>query len=273
MGKFNGYLLVSDFDGTLIDHHEQKISRENIDAIHSFVEQGGRFCGATGRTELNVRPFIADLPLSTPWIFYNGAAIYDWKKNDFLYKTALNKSLTTPFVEKIIQRFPDLNIQIYPGGAYCVVNQTAVPDSTAITEVQDFAVKSMSEITQDWLKVLFCSDDAAVLQHIETILAADPLSAATHKMYSGARYFEITAPGVNKGSALQHLLTHLHPKPTCVIAIGDYRNDLEMLQFADISAAPESALPAVKEVADIITACHTKNAIADLLRRVEQEKM
>ena len=49
MGKFDGYLLVSDFDGTLIDHN-LSISDENTAAIRSFIDQGGRFLGATGRT-------------------------------------------------------------------------------------------------------------------------------------------------------------------------------------------------------------------------------
>ncbi len=67
MGKFADYLLVSDFDGTLIDH-QLRISNENIAAIRSFIAEGGRFLGATGRTELNVLPFTDGLPMSSPWI-------------------------------------------------------------------------------------------------------------------------------------------------------------------------------------------------------------
>ena len=42
MGKFDGYLLVSDLDGTLIDG-EAGVSPANLAAIHRFVAQGGRF--------------------------------------------------------------------------------------------------------------------------------------------------------------------------------------------------------------------------------------
>ena len=85
MGKFDGYLLVSDLDGTLIGR-DHSVSDENVMAIREFVAEGGRFLGATGRTELNVTPYTVGIPLSSPWILYNGAAIYDWERALFVYQ-------------------------------------------------------------------------------------------------------------------------------------------------------------------------------------------
>jgi hypothetical protein len=53
------------------------------------------------------------------------------------------------------------------------------------------------------------------------------------------------------------------------VAIGDYLNDVEMLQEADIAAAPESAMAEVKCHAQIITVDHTQSAVADLVRQLE----
>ena len=47
MGKFDGYLICSDFDGTI--YADGKISQENIDAIEYFQSKGGYFTFASGR--------------------------------------------------------------------------------------------------------------------------------------------------------------------------------------------------------------------------------
>jgi len=268
MGKFEGYLLVSDFDGTLIDH-QLRISNENVEAISSFIAQGGRFLGATGRTELNVRPYTDGIPMSSPWILYNGAAIFDWQSNSFLYKAPLDRPLIEAFVTKVMARFPTINVQVFSGGPFCQVNRDALPDRQVVLEGQRFEYKPMDEIAEDWLKVLFCADAPDEIDAIESMLGDDPLGPQVHKMHSAARYFELTAPGANKGSALARLRQLLVPAPITVVAIGDYLNDIEMLQEADISAAPESALPEVKKDVDIITSSHAESAIADLVRKLE----
>ena len=267
MGKFDGYLLVSDLDGTLIDH-QARVSAENLAAIDFFVAEGGRFAGATGRTELNVGEFSQGMPLTAPWILYNGAAIYDWQNERFVYKAPLARAGAEAFVRRVMARLPRICVQIFAGGPYCQVNPTALPDRTALRERQAFVDAPLESVTGDWLKVLFCSDFGEELDVVEAMLEDDPLRAVVHKMRSGSRYFEFTASGVNKGSALARLRTLLDPAPCCVVAIGDYINDIEMLQEADVSAAPESALAQVKQHATIITACHTQSAVADLVRRL-----
>ena len=267
MGKFDGFLLVSDFDGTLIDG-ELSVSDENIAAVASFIEQGGRFLGATGRTEFNVRPYARGLPMSSPWILYNGAAIYDWQSEAFIHKSILERALTEAFVRRVIARFPQINAQVFAGGPFNQVNPAGLPDHHALREAQHFEERPMEEITGDWLKVLFCSDDPLQIDDIEALFDKDSLRKRAHKTRSGRRYFELTADGVNKGSALARLRQMLDPEPRQVVAIGDYINDIEMLLEADIAAAPESALPEVKRHADIITVGHTQSAIADLVSKL-----
>ena len=267
MGKFDGYLLVSDLDGTLIGR-DHSVSDENVAAIREFVAEGGRFLGATGRTELNVRPYTAGIPLSSPWILYNGAAIYDWERALFIYKAPLPRSLAEAFVARVMARFRQVNVQVYAGGPFCQVNPDGQPDAIAVREQQTFEDKPAAAITDDWLKVLFCSDVPEHLDGIEALFEGDPLRGVAHSMRSGPRYFEVTAQGVNKGTALAHLKKLLDPAPRRVVAIGDYNNDIEMLQESDIPAAPESALSEVKQHAKIITACHSRSAIADLIQKL-----
>ena len=48
MKKFEGILLCTDLDGTLL-RNDKSISRENLDAINYFMSEGGYFTFITGR--------------------------------------------------------------------------------------------------------------------------------------------------------------------------------------------------------------------------------
>ena len=61
MGKFDGMLICTDLDGTLL-RNDKTISCENIDAIEYFKQEGGYFTFVTGRM-----PFFVSYVLDTIW--------------------------------------------------------------------------------------------------------------------------------------------------------------------------------------------------------------
>uniref|UniRef100_UPI001C556D97 HAD family hydrolase n=1 Tax=Klebsiella pneumoniae TaxID=573 RepID=UPI001C556D97 len=63
IGKYDNFLLISDLDGTLINS-KQEISKENLEAVKYFIENGGIFSVATGRTTQNIRLHIKELPIN-----------------------------------------------------------------------------------------------------------------------------------------------------------------------------------------------------------------
>ena len=48
MGRYDGYLILADYDGTLADR-SGRVSPENVEAIRAFQQQGGFFTIASGR--------------------------------------------------------------------------------------------------------------------------------------------------------------------------------------------------------------------------------
>lgn len=86
MRKFNGLLLVSDFDNTLVYTEEalQKcvdmppVSDENRAAIEYFMANGGIFSVATGRAKPAFETVVDGIPMNGPTVLFNGAAIYDF---------------------------------------------------------------------------------------------------------------------------------------------------------------------------------------------------
>ena len=53
MKTFEGIMLISDMDGTLLNKDGQ-ISEKNIEAIQEFISLGGKFTVATGRMKKGV---------------------------------------------------------------------------------------------------------------------------------------------------------------------------------------------------------------------------
>ena len=61
---------------------------------------------------------------------------------------------------------------------------------------------------------------------------------------------EITAQGVNKGSALELLCSFLKLPLSETAAVGDGANDVQLLRTAGLGIAMENAAPALRAAAD-----------------------
>ena len=92
MGKFDGVLLASDFDNTLLNTETARrtgaevpeVSRRNREALEYFMAGGGRFAIATGRALAAFIKFADQVPMNAPGIVCNGAALYDFQKGEYL---------------------------------------------------------------------------------------------------------------------------------------------------------------------------------------------
>lgn len=82
---------------------------------------------------------------------------------------------------------------------------------------------------------------------------------------SNPTYLEITRAGVDKAGALARHCARRGIPTTAVVAIGDGRNDLGMLELAGLAIAPANAHPEVLRIADLITASNDEDGVARAL--------
>ena len=76
---YENYMLITDLDGTLIPRGGI-VSAENRAAVRAFVNGGGHFGIATGRTPEAAGGYVKELPINAPCVFFNGSMLYDWDK-------------------------------------------------------------------------------------------------------------------------------------------------------------------------------------------------
>lgn len=69
-------------------------------------------------------------------------------------------------------------------------------------------------------------------------------------MRSSIEYYEILPQNISKGTALEELRKACGMDDFTFVAAGDYNNDIELLQAADVAYCPSNAAEEVKKVAD-----------------------
>jgi hypothetical protein len=92
--------------------------------------------------------------------------------------------------------------------------------------------------------------------------AAGPRAAIT---WSGGPHIEVFAPGVSKAAGLAALCADLGVAPADVVAVGDHRNDVEMVRWAGRGVAVANAVPELLAVADAVVPANTDDGVAVLV--------
>lgn len=77
----------------------------------------------------------------------------------------------------------------------------------------------------------------------------------------------VTPMGASKGAGLERLLTISGLSPRNVAAFGDAENDLSMLKLAEVAVAVGDAIPAVRDMADVVATEPGPRGVLEILRR------
>lgn len=269
--KYKNIVLLSDMDGTLLQD-DKSVSQDNIHAIDYFISQGGRFAVATGRNHHNAIDFIQEVQTNIPSIFCNGGVIYDINSKKLIKYNTIEPKNIVGFLNHIMKELPYIMIMVYTADyAYTVSNKENV-NQPILDQHEPYEFKALEDILEKaWIKILFCGreDD---LKTIEAEAKKFDLSDHVSCVYSGDIYFEFVPNNVSKGSMLKELRQVLG-EDHIYYAVGDYDNDLELLEQADIGIAVDNALDSVKEISNFITVSNNNSAIADVIYNIIDKQL
>lgn len=259
-------LLITDMDGTLLGR-DFKIPQRNIEAVHRFMDQGGNFAIATGRSKMSGAQYFRQTNPNAPCVLLNGAVLYDFRKKELLMKRCL-PSGAMEYLERIEGLFPEIGIEVY------------TDEEIYITRDSGYVQKHIENENLNCLfqtpggNVSVCkgvfAGEPQLIQMISDYCLSHPIPGVRF-VASGDIYFEMLPEGVDKGLGLKELILRTNFRRENVFAIGDYFNDLELLKEAGVSAVPENAPEKLKAVADY-TVCHCYDgAVADFIGLIEEK--
>ena len=254
MGKFDGVLLVSDFDDTMVDtsslyrdpqHRLPPVPAYTVERLNYFMDNGGRFCLVTGRSWQIMRPFIDGVPTNGPCAVANGAGIIDISTEQFLYRRFLPADAIDRLKE-ILDRFPDLTCELFRADHRAdVIHPIAFTVEHAEGAKYTYRViEDPRETDAEVIKILFEGEND-FLRELEAYIHTRPWFAGYELAFSGLHLLEMTAKGANKGEVTKKLMELLGTSPEHLYCAGDHANDLPMLRIGVESFAPANAIPAV----------------------------
>ena len=270
MGKFNGILICTDLDGTLL-RNDKTISKENIAAIEYFKQEGGSFTFVTGRMPFYVSDLYNTIKPNAPFGCINGAGLFDYLRGEYIWTDVMPDGVNE-LIDCIDLKFPNVGIQVntFYRTYFCKENLT-MKKFREVTKLENI-VSDYKDVKEPVAKIIFGSEDNAEILKIEETLRTHPLAEHFAFIRSEKTLFEILPKGTGKGTSIVKLCDYLNLNINKTIAIGDYNNDISMFEAAKIGIAVSNACAEALEAADFITVSNEENAVAQVICDLENEK-
>lgn len=256
MGKFDGLLLVSDFDDTLYDYHH-RIPERNLKAIEYFQAEGGRFTVATGRAYRTFAPHRHLAPINAPVVLSNGSALYDFEAEEMLCQTYLAPTAPQD-LGGLLEEFPTVGIETYHGEDIYVWNPNPITDAHMKKVGTEYTICSIPEMPVPWTKAILQQEHPILLQVQARLL--EQYGHLYEAIFSNQYYLEITEKGSTKGGMVDRLAKHIGIQPNCIYCVGDNQNDIPMMARSAIPFAPANCAQEVKDWGARVL-CHCNDGV------------
>ncbi len=269
---FSHVLLTVDFDRTMTGP-DSTVPQRNLDAIRWFIANGGAFTLNTGRSVGTLGTLADTIPVSAPFLLYNGSASLDPVTRELRNLRPIDLPLWET-LEQVHRAFPHLNLELQGADTHYLYDcpksyedlyhrmgwgfQTAVPGSD-VGPFLKFALFAQSPDPA----LLWLSGGAE-----EEIRQVDEAERWLRQRYgdklvtfrSSARLIDVQAKGVSKLAAARQLQQELGRK--ILVCVGDSLNDITMLDGADYAYCPGDAVVADRYE----TVCNCADgAVADVI--------
>lgn len=259
------HLIALDIDGTTLDH-EGALSDAVRDAVRDAAEAGHHVTIATGRAAVATLPVLDRLGLTTGYaVCANGAV-------------TLRLDPELPSGHEVIE-----SVTFDPGPALRLLREHA---PTALVAVEDPGVgfKVTGQFPDGELEgpVEVVSWEELLTHPVNRVTLRSPgessedfLALVERAGLHGVNYavgwsawLDLNPEGVSKASALESIRRTLGVEPDLTVAVGDQRNDLEMLRWAARGVAMGNASEEVKAMADEVTGDVDDDGLVDVLRSI-----
>lgn len=270
MKELNYRLIVSDFDGTLIDD-KQRVPKKVKKAIGAYVANGGIFAVCTGRMLCSILPQVRKLGLKGLVAANQGIVIADIESGNIIK----NGGMSCVQAAEVCKYLEELNrpINLYSDDDLF----TCIPKSEKYLKTYEKIVcvnskhvdGAMSEFA---LKLgRDCQKIAVIVAPSERQLLYDNLKSKFGDRFdvtcSASVLVEISPYGETKGKGLKFLADHFNIPIEKCIAVGDNLNDLSMIEAAGLGVAVRNGEERLKQAAGFICDSNNDGGVAQIIEK------
>ena len=238
-------LVALDIDGTIVNH--DSVMPESVRrAVLAVVEAGARVVLATGRSWHATRELVDLLGLPAgPSVCSNGAVIVRYPPTEVVRKVTFDP---VDVIARVHRFAPNALVAVEDiGRGYLLTAPFPPGDLTGEMRVVGLDELSAAPAT----RVIVRDPDSSPEEFLD--LAAR-LGLHGVSYYIGwSAWLDIAPEGIHKATALADVAARYGIPASDVLAMGDGRNDIEMLRWAGRGVAMGDAPDEVKEAADAVT--------------------
>ncbi len=272
--RYDQAAILTDLDGTLFNSRGE-VTQANRAAIRAFIAGGGLFAVATGREPRNARRHLPDVPLNGPSICLNGAAVYDFVHRKYISAIPMDVAAAQDVLLHCLEAGWPLDLQVYTTDGIYYASPLDVADPEFLRIHQPTTRLPMEELLQKtWIKTVLLEREVDALALMRAYLKEKgyekrlSLVEGTTDVVKVGKYQELLPPAVTKGTGVAAIRQLPVYAGRTLIAVGDYWNDMELLQAADVACCPANAIDEVKAVCAHVLPSHNDDALAALIRDV-----
>jgi Cof subfamily protein (haloacid dehalogenase superfamily) len=257
------HLIALDVDGTLVDH-EGNMTDEVRDAAQAVIEAGHDVIIATGRSLGATLPVIRLLGITRGYAVCSNGGV------TLRIDTALPDGFEViervtfdprPALTALRDRLPSAKYALEDDRGRFLATES-FQDASFGSEAQSVDFEEM--LASRAVRVVVFSTDSSAEEFGDAV-ASIGLHGVTYSV-GWTAWLDIAAAGITKASALEVLRQRIGTDPSLTVAMGDGRNDIEMLQWAARGVAMGQAPDEVRSVASEVTGSVYDDGAAKVLR-------
>ena len=270
MKKLNCKLIVSDFDGTLIDDN-QRVLPQVREEINKYVENGGIFAVCTGRMLRSILPQVRDLGLKGLVIANQGSIIAEIESGKLIKRSGMQYTE----IAEICNNIEELgqNVNVYADNDL----YSDIPKDNEYLQTYERIIGVETIFVQGKMSD-FITENKIFAQKVSVLIAPEEREKLFEELKRrlGTRFdvtcsasvlVEVSPLTDNKGEALKFLAKKYGIPLELTVAAGDNLNDLSMVEVAGVGVAVGNAAPKLKEAAKFVSVTNNEGAIAQIIKK------
>jgi HAD-superfamily hydrolase, subfamily IIB len=256
-------LIALDVDGTLLTDGHQLLP-EVKEAVREAAEGGAEIVLCTGRGPLGALPVLESLELQGTMIVHNGAAAVRSEDRGVLFQYEMDPEPLLAFVQ--YSREHGIHFDLNTAFEMLLESMSEEARSMYAHHGVEPVVKSFGGKLPEGLVKMSVFGTMETIDRVQADWEAWPSRLAIIR--SGDLFIDVQHPESSKGNALRRLAEKRGIDRSRILAVGNYYNDVTMLQYAGFGIAMSNSPDPVKKEANAVSE-HSNNegGVAEALRR------
>lgn len=254
-------LLAVDIDGTALDDR-RRLGGATKEAFAKARQDGHVVCFVTGRKDIDVASMGDDTLCVDYLVLNNGGKIRSTAGARVLKNDLIEEEDARRLIAYCLER--DIPLHVMSGMDWAINRMTAGTLSYARQLGRSPRLfRSLQEVLcgrpEAFMATWGAEEVSEFIDRAQLHLACVP---------SEPFCIDIVRRGVTKWAGIRSLADILAIPTAHVVAVGNYTNDIELLQRAGTGVAVRNAIPEVKAVADYVTARdNNHDAVVEVVER------